>query len=371
MVALSADAWWLSLEPLGDDVAWALTRARSSGAGAEPVGAGLIGALGELQREVATALPGHRGHGLWSGPWVDPVAERRLAVRLGRTLLPPALRDALATGDGTAPPTVWIATRGWLAQVPWDALAVDDDGAVRLVEVAQVVGGLPATVVSEARDAVTCDGAVLRVVDPGPTRHGRLYPATPDAWWDRCADDEDVLPLPGRTLDADGLSRALRLGPRRFVYFGHAVGGSPDAPAAAGMVLTAASGDADVLSAYRWLGEPERYPCPSRLAIIACGSDDGAHIEQSGLPVAAVRAGARLVTVTRWTLPVAPGRGDACPTTRLGLAVDTAHAQDGPVAALRQWQIRRLRAWRGSGARDDAPLLWASLVTYVVPEGVA
>lgn len=136
---------------------------------------------------------------------------------------------------------------------------------------------------------------------------------------------------------------------------------------AAALLLSTPALTAAEFTAFDWLAEPDRFPAPPRVALIACGSDDGKEIEQSGMPIAAVNAGAELVTATRWVLPVDQKLAASCPTAALAMAVDTAHAAADPLAALRRWQIDRLRNWRDRGAVTDTPLLWASLVTYLAP----
>jgi len=98
--------------------------------------------------------------------------------------------------------------------------------------------------------------------------------------------------------------------------------------------------------------------------VIGCGSDDSGIAEQSGLPIAAINAGAELVTATRWVLPLDP-RPDLRPATALALAVDRAHSAADPVGALRDWQLERLDRWRADGELLDTPLMWASLITYL------
>jgi hypothetical protein len=121
---------------------------------------------------------------------------------------------------------------------------------------------------------------------------------------------------------------------------------------------------------------------PRRVALIACEADDSRYVEQAGLTLAAVNAGARIVTTTRWTCPtdqsvnvagdnVLPGEGA---TTAMALAVDRAHESADPVAAIRAWQCRQLAAWRSAARmqelRQAAPLTWACLLTYVLPDTV-
>lgn len=381
MTAASRYHWWLSAEPLGGDVAWALTRAALRRPPSGPVGAGLATGLDDVRRLATAALPDSDGgpDGLWSGPLADASRERDLAVRLGAALLPRILRQALGHVDPAQPDTLTIAVRGWLARVPWDSLAVDAHGEVRLVERARVLGGLPATLdVGRARRPdPNAAGPAVRVIDPGPRGDGailRLYPAgLPPQWLDRCMAGEDIASLAsGRSFSREHLAQRLGRGrPQRLFYFGHALPGTAQAPAAAALLLSSAPRTADVFTAFAWLAEPDRYPAPPRVAVVGCGSDDSAGSEQSGLPIAAVNAGAELVTATRWILPMDRAGGPTGAlgsTTALAMAVDDAHRSPAPLDGLRRWQLDRLHAWRRGGAADDAPLLWASLVSYRAPD---
>lgn len=377
VTAESVWRWWLALEPLGDDVVWALTRVHRDRPPTGPVGAGLFTGLGEVRALTESAQP--TAADPWSGPLTDPRLERALAVTLGRALLPGLLRDALRGADPDHPDTLAVAVRGWLARVPWDSLSLDARGDVRLLETARVLGGLAATL--DAGRARIPDpeaaGPALRVIDPGPSRwaNGRsgakLYPTgTPGEWFEQCTDTETIEPL-GGSFSRDDLSDRLRTDPpSRLLYLGHATPGTVQAPARAALLLSDAGGG-DELTAFQWLREPDRYPAPPRVALIACGSDDTAEAEQSGLPIAAINAGAGLVTATRWILPTdpAPGGADGSgrPTTALALAVDAAHTTASPIDELRTWQRHRLDAWRDGGRHRDAPLLWSSLVTYLAP----
>jgi len=366
--------WWLSLEPLGQDAVWALTRVVNGQPPQGPVDAGLLPDIGFVKDLVGSALPvGDRRHP-WTGPLTDRQKERHLATTAGRVLLPYELRKALVNATSRERHTVSVAVRGWLAQVPWDSLALDDAGDLRLVERATVLAGLAATLhVGRARlPDLTASGPVLRVVDPGPPgslTEGRLCAdGDTDLWWERCADDEEIHPAEAGGLDHAELGRLLRTGrPARLVYYGHARSGTAEAPASASLLLCDAAGQADRFTAFRWLQEPAEYPAPPRVALIACASDDSEQNEQSGMPVAAINAGAELVTATRWTLPVQRGRSADCPTMALALAVDAAHGGPDPLGALRTWQLERLRDWRAGGAVRDTPLLWSALVNYLAP----
>jgi hypothetical protein len=180
------------------------------------------------------------------------------------------------------------------------------------------------------------------------------------------------------------------------VFHGHVTTADAQSPTAAALVLahdpddpdppvTTPDGRAleesaatDRLSARIWLHLPQRWPMPRRVGIIACQADDAGYVEQTGLTLAALNAGARIVTTTRWALPGdATARTDPTksgPTTAVALAVDEALRAADPAAALREWQLGELDAWRSAATpvarRAHAPLLWAALVTYMLPDTV-
>jgi len=371
--------WWLAAEPLGgDDVAWALTKVSGDTPPTGPADAGLLSGLGEVRALAEPARPSGDAD-LWGGLLTDLARERELATRLGAALLPDLLREGLLGVDADRPDTVTIAVRGWLARVPWDCLALDRRGT-RLLECARVLGGLAATL-HVGRSRLPDDGAdgrPVRVVDPGPSMIGDgragqpvwrlIYPdGPPDEWRTNLDGAERIVPSSGSGLTAERLGALLRSGrPARLTYFGHAVAGTDEAPAAAALVLTDDAGDPRLFTAFDWLADPDGFPAPPRVAVIGCGSDDSAVAEQSGLPIAAINAGAALVTATRWVLPLDPDPATR-PTTALATAVDRAHGTAHPIDALRAWQLERLRHWRDRGELVDTPLLWSSLVSYLAP----
>jgi hypothetical protein len=189
--------------------------------------------------------------------------------------------------------------------------------------------------------------------------------------------------------DLSALLRSRTWG--RLVFHGHVSAGDRRSPTSTALQLArdgveppvattdgrALEGPRDTaaLSARVWLHEPGRWPLPRRVGFVACQADDAGYVEQTGLTLAALNAGARLVTTTRWTLPTdatAATDGAIRPTTSVAVAVDRALRAPDPVLALRAWQLDRLDAWRTATdlreQRLHAPLLWAALVTYVVPD---
>lgn len=365
--------WWFALEPVGADaVAWSLIRVDDEPP-TGPVAAGLLDGTAPLRRLAQALLPQRDAAQLWTGPLVDHEAEPWTAVRLGRGLIPDALREELLAADvSRVRHTVTIACRGWLAQVPWDVLALDDSGRVRLIERARVGAGLSPTVNAGRRRApAPRPGApALRLLDPGSRHDADLKPIYPGGYpfdWDDVLQPGERLIPDGRPLSAEAFGELLRAeaGWSRLLYFGHCRPGTADTPAGACLMLSTPDGSQE-FTAHTWLGDPERWPCPARVALIACGSDDSVQLEQSGLPVAAVNAGAEVLTVTRWTLPLDVDPAEAA-TTALALAVDAAHRAPDPLTAIGAWQRERLTAWRTTGRRRDSPLLWGALATYLVP----
>lgn len=398
--------WLLTLEPIGDTLAWSLLRADD--AGTELVGAALIADSPKL-RAAAVALrpdinagPNSDGHaGVWTSALCDPEREERAAITLGLGLLPRILRESLGTTARAAHPTpgnppsaagasgdrpshtVTIATRGWPAMVPWDLLSLTPDGSVRLLERAVVLGGLSAALaVGRWRVAPRQDprSAGLAVIDPGPVRGPmlRLYPnGYPDLLTGSDGlDPDDVCTAETRGTTVEEFAYLLHQRPARLLYVGHIHPAPEDAPAAAALVLSEAGGR-KLLTARAWLAQPQTWPSPRRVAFVGCASNDTTTFEQSGLVVAAVNAGAQLVTSTRWPLPVdhvAPAALiPANPVhhqglTKLAVAVHRAHLSADPVAVLRRWQLTQLKRWRVTHLLEHAPLTWASLVSYLAPE---
>ena len=341
--------WRLTMEPVAAMVAWSLIKVDDE----NPKGLVWAGLIEDASH--ARGLVGGLGNAL--GVLADPLGEATLARELGTTLLPQVLRDAL---EGAGPlPTLTLLVRGWLASVPWDALALNW-GGTRLVERCLLLGGLPpgltadVALIDPAPDASTC----LWVVDPGPPDGGwpPLFPAGYPERIQQLKNEHDELVPDGMPFGLDDLSAELmaqRWG--QLAYLGH-VSSDPQSPAAAALVLSAPDCEA-LFTAHHWLRDPGRWPAPAKVALLGCGSDDSAAFEHAGLPTAAMQAGASLVTTTRWTLPNTAG------AIELLRAVATAQRIAG-LHGVRRWQLDQLGHWRRTGAAHAAPLYWASLVTY-------
>ncbi|WP_166679628.1 CHAT domain-containing protein [Kribbella pratensis] len=366
---------------MGVHVAWALLHTDSVG----PVSAVAAGVVRDTQDEAASTFaiaPQRSVDGaidLERNVLVDPMLERATARLLGARLVPAVLRNSLnATAD--VHHTVHIAARGWLANVPWEAVSVDDRRNTRMVEKATLVSAMsPGIAATRSRLAPVADPASpgLAIVDAGPaedpeTGESAIYPGRLPAELIGAGglDPGDTV-APGKySMNAAEAGKALSARTwSRLMYLGHVASGRPEEPAAAALVFQR-HGIRDPLTAGMWLAEPDRWPAPARVALIGCGSDDARFTEASGLPVAAINAGARLVTCTRWTLPTDRRHSAGLPATELALAVHHAHRSGAPIACLRGWQLERLAAWKDRPTYETSPLYWAALTSYVTPGGV-
>lgn len=408
--------WWLGYWPTSDGLRWWLTHRSLGSAGPGPVADPMHGMvdgrrLAPLLRRLRHSLPGAAAGGAaeasagvddirraWHGALATAGAEFDLSSRLGAILLPEPLVECLrlATPDeGRADPahTVVIATGPSLSQIPFDLLVIDQVRGLRLLEAARVRAGLSAAAgvgaISQPDRPAT---GALRVIDPGPTlraaaARGGAYAGTVpgpiyhdtgiDARWiDRHGADDQLLHASEiyRPITKEVLADALLEFPRRMLFLGHALSGTADAPAGAGLVLAdpESGGPFVPFTAAQWIREPSRWPAPPLVALICCHSNDTHLFEQMGLVQAAMHAGAKLVTSTRWVLPADhtadPRTEGGTTTTDLALAVDAAQGAADPVGALRRWQLSRLTAWRRDPGPASAPLIWAAPVNHQLAE---
>ncbi|MEV8375219.1 CHAT domain-containing protein [Kribbella sp. NPDC056861] len=370
--------WRLTLEPMGVHVAWSLLHTDGT-APATAVGGGVMRDTHDAAASAFAIAPQRSADGqldLHRNILVDPIQERAAATLLGARLLPPALRDGLLEPGRHQ---VQIAARGWLANVPWEAVTVDDRSNTRLIESALLVSAMsPGIAVTRARSAppVDCSLPGLAIVDAGPaedsvTGESAIYPGRlpPELVGGGGLTAGEVV-APGKySMSAAAAGKALAgQAWSRLLYLGHVTAGRPEEPAAAALVFQR-HGIRDPLTAGMWLADPARWPAPARVALIGCGSDDARFTEASGLPVAAINAGAQLVTCTRWTLPSDRLQAAGLPATQLALAVHRAHRSESPITTLREWQLGRLQAWKADPAPEASPLYWAALTSYLASGG--
>lgn len=361
--------WRLSLEPCGDDLAWSLLRA-DQGTAAVAVAAGIHRGVTPWRRTVERLLPrASADHSPWDCGLVDPAVERAGSALLGLTLLPPQLREELVRD--VAAHTVTVATRGWPAVIPWEALALDTHAHTRLVERAVVRSALPlrARPATAPAPAPRTDTG-LATVDPGPVvGRGDVAPLYPGGIPEDFTEAMDATsttrrPTGGGNTSGESLERDLRTRPWcRWLYVGHIRPGTAEEPASAALVLGSPTRP-EFLTAADILANPARLPVPERVGLIGCGSADGRPLENAGLPLVMALAGARTITATRWILPTDRRPPVHVGTTRLAMAVLHAHHSPTVGTALRRWQCAEVEAWRVTGAPEHSPLLWSAVTTF-------
>lgn len=378
------------------------------------------GDLADVLAALSDSLPQSTvGAGLGEGDFTAADSERRAARNLARVLLPEKLvAQLLARHQAGLSITVRVIPSPRLAAVPWETLAVtDDDG--RLLDFAEMIHDLPATVAAERGrqpEPWRADLPPVLVVDPvlphtasmrrvlaiDNTATG-LFHDRLDAYRTRYGDG--FYGSVGARIGRKKLAEVLQAPRSRLFYFGH-VTATPDEPGSAAMHLTDSAattwglaepvdrhrplcaldllaGVLDAPADYRAAYGPNRtaghqiWPMPPRVAMVSCeGAADYRATETFGLVSAMVKAGAELVTTTRWTLPTDTAlwaahpelrHSGSRPTTELALVVDTAHTRPDPIAELAAWQRRQLESWRSTGDIAYTPLIWASLTHTWAP----
>ncbi|NMO04145.1 hypothetical protein HH308_23290 [Gordonia sp. TBRC 11910] len=366
-------------------------------AGVAHIDADVVAAVrAALADAVPDPLPGESiadgvDRALQRGAFAAPSSTAAFARELGIALVPIELVQTLR-GAPTRP-LLRIQPSPSLTRVPWellkvDAATVDAPDGVDLDDLADIVCSAPATVAARHSEAPgVVDGPLVAVVDPRIP--GQSASSALGSVLGRPTDDSPLAALltgdatlrPPVTSYPDLVRRTdvdrewLRLnmiGAGRLLYVGHVSAASaPDDDAVnASMHLCCVDehGGHRPLSAYDLLTGD--YRLPPRAALIGCNSGaDLAHPDGMGLSMAALCAGAELVTATRWSVPTnraiarAGDLDDRHPLEELILAVDAAHRVDDPIRALGQWQRDRRARWYASGHPGDSPLLWAALTT--------
>lgn len=383
------------------------------------VGRALVApALAALAEALPTPLPGERlttalTRALTRGPLVDRAREIELATALAQALMPgrfAAEINVLLTRG--LRPHLRIQPSPSLAQVPWEALHVDE--GERLVHLMDVSVLTPATVRNDPARVVSPwapGGRVVGALDPrvpgfadaselgsvlGPVEPGSPLDRMVDTLGDRLVAGErhSATDAPFRRSDVtrEWLESALA-GAARFLYVGH-VSSSTSAIGAVMHVScdAATTGHAAPAQGHRPLaaadlvlghrpGVVAPWKAPNRVALIACESGGELRFaEPTGLTSAFVHGGAEYVTTTRWTLPTDAGWRRFAPTGTLDddvlaegllaasiVAVNTAHDAADPVAALGVWQREQATAWERTGRIEHSPLLWGALATNYAP----
>ncbi|WP_433660529.1 CHAT domain-containing protein [Nocardia sp. CA-128927] len=362
------------------------------------------------------AEPGGLERAMTTGAFADLDTEYLVAQALSRALLPQGLAAQLyELSQRGIRPHIRLQPSPRLAQVPWEIIAPGPE--LRLLDIADVSLLAPASIVHApgrtARTwAATHRAPVVAVLDPRIPGFradsilgsvlGRMPANAPLT--QRIADyaaQDRLLPAVldpteafRRTdIDRTWLSKALRDGASRLIYVGHVTAAPPESGQSEDAELHLAC-TADTLGfafptrAHRPLSakdfllgthtlapEPadgqDLWPIPSRVALIACESGgDMRFTEALGLTAAMINGGAELVTASRWPLPtdlafhrIAGAPPDAHPLQQAISAIDAAHEQPDPVAALAEWQREQLAAWRTERTIEHSPLLWSAFAT--------
>jgi hypothetical protein len=331
------------------------------------------------------------------GPFTDRDREIELTTALARALIPYRLAMEMnALLERGLRPHVRIQSSHATAQVPWEALRVDE--GERFVANADVSVLPPATVRNAPERRVSAwdpEGAVVAVLDPsvpGATRAlgsvlGPVEPGSPLAGLVERLGSR-LAPPGGAAFRRGDLTRdaiePLLAEAGRFLYVGHVT--IADHGLDARLHLScgpATTGRAAVVRGHRPLtaadivlghrpGEAAGWRMPNRVALIACESGGEARFaEPVGLVAAALHAGAQYVTATRWTLPTDAGIRRFAPGAQPGttllpeavVAVDRAHESIDPVATLNDWQREKAERWEAEGRLEDSPIIWSAFAT--------
>ncbi|MBX3089890.1 MAG: CHAT domain-containing protein [Cryobacterium sp.] len=316
--------------------------------------------------------------------------------------------------------------------IPWELLTIEVQSKsakpeiLRLIEVADIVRSVPAGLHLErgrVAEPASDTGSALYVVDPFDQNtdiqldaifQGDDY----SAFRERIETTGHPLSTVGAKFTRAHLSSALRSddAPSRLVYVGHVLA-LPGSGAVTSLILTdpremygvsssiassnrplsatdliegtvfsdkrvsalkAEEGLSSRLS-IKWPGPAEEklsgaalWPMPPRVLLIACNSGaDMSNPEPFGLVVAAINAGARLVTASRWTLPTDRafnefGATASKPLLETSLALDAAHSSDDPVSSIADWQRGQLKRWLSDpDPLSASPILWAAFSNYL------
>lgn len=269
---------------------------------------------------------------------------------LARAVLPSALLAQGEDGGGSRLPLV-VAPPPVLADVPWALLplrarASDEPAAAvpRLLDVADIVVGLPASLASQG--AVASHGTgTLAILDPlGDLPHARrlaLDGVRLGTGGDAAATRENVL-------------ASLRKGFGLLVVAAHIRAGVADDPASAALALHDGAGASD----YMTVSELANAGAPQTCVVVGCDASGGVvGDEWTGLATALLWAGATWVVASTW--PTTEDRHTAASDRALATTVQ-AH---GARAGLWSWQRERLSAWRAApGDPAHAPYRWAGMI---------
>ena len=268
---------------------------------------------------------------------------------LSRALIHQQLLAELADRKGP-PLKLVLAPPTPLADVPWPLLPLreprgDEDLASmpRLLDVADIVIGLPAALVS-ASGAPRRGAGTVAVLDPlGDLPFARRLAVS--ARLLGYGSPEQA--IPAAVIDAIADAATL-------VASAHVQPGSAEQPAAAALVLSDGTGGRTELS----VAQLTTVKAPPVCVILGCDGSGGTIADEwTGLATGLLWAGADAILTTTW--PTIEDRHTAAADTALVAAVHRA----GPQQGLWSWQRAQLAAWRRSPEEPDcSPYRWAGTI---------
>jgi len=257
-----------------------------------------------------------------------------------------AAADSSRLGMIVAPPPMF-------GRVPWAALPLSDPRlgpALRLIEVADVLVGLPASLAAGLHEvpstAPGSRGAGVVVADSlGDLPYARQL----------APEGMTVLgPAGSAPATRAELAAALNAGQELLVVNGHVRPGSAIEPASSALMLASALEETDAMT----VADVARIGMPPQCVILGCdGAGAATGTEWTGLATGLVWAGAREVVTT--TVPVVE---DSLTATLDAALLDSIRRQ-GAVQGLLDWQRAMAARWRHDPwNRGGAPYRWAEVV---------
>jgi TPR repeat protein len=397
--------WWWGTWATGEWLHWSLI----GHDGTVEAGAVALSELTEPLKRLAAALPICREGETRdqataranSGALTNREMEAALARDLGTILLPLPLRERLLAADPTKPLSLVIAPAPLLGQVPFALLGLDNGSDARsmtsspdvhssvgssvdrdvnlciprLIEraVLRLGASVPLLEMIAARGRTTRSfDKVATVLDPGGQK---LVHDTDLALWGlelKAPWMQDVLSRPehlqiltdskffrdvvAKEATKQAFGEMLRnRNADVLAYFGHVDTRSLDAPASAHLPLN----DGE-LAAAELLYQPESYPIPPRVALLGCSSSGAHSPEWLTLAPAVLWAGARVVVVTNWNIPMWTTPELFIATVKMFNTIVGILRDPGDSASrIQEMFCENLQRWR-TGENVDPPLLWAS-----------
>lgn len=385
-IAYGAESWWLGTWADGETLFWGLIDGNGATRGGEiDISSGsdatvALDALGQALPldQAGETTEAYRERMSASPLLASPGAEQRLARQLGEALLPPELRDALASSWRSGVRLrLSVAPAPEISHVPWGLLGIRDETArdTRLMEAADWRLAPSVAVLYEIgsrRTPPSIGGLGLAVLDPTGDREATTSVKPLEGAQSLAGSmPKDCVVLAGTWRDPEPtatiarLSDTLRVMLRdRVAFFAcHCAPGRAGHSSASALCLAPTPASTGLLSAHTLLSDDAsapRYPFPSRVVISACDSA-GASSAHGGewlaFGPAVLLAGADIAIATLF-----PVFDDTSMDQHL---IDAVSEQGSRSLAdlLLDYQRSALAQWQNSDPSirtgNSAPLLWA------------